>query len=1103
MVEDLFALIGTGEVTGVFQLESQGMRRMLVEMQPKTFEHIIAAISLYRPGPLQFIPLFNKRLHGEEPVEYLHPKLEPILAETYGIIAYQEQLMRVGSDLFGYSLGEADLMRRAVSKKKLKDLIKHKEVFIAKGPENGVPADVAEKIFDQVEYFAAYGFNKCLTGATEIIDAVTGRLVRIGDLAAGTAHIEQTITCNTEQLKLQAGQVEAVHENGVKPVYRLKTQLGRQIEATGNHPFYTFDGWKMLDDLAVGGQIAVPRRLPVEGKNEWPDYKVIVLGHLLAEGDLCHPNGMYYYTSDAEQWRDYVAALEQFENVAASTHRRRNNMHDVYSRKVDASKPNGVVVWIEQLGLRYTTSYTKFIPDEVFSLTNRQISLLIARMWEGDGNITEKGRFVYYATSSERMGRQLQHLLLRLGIISRLRSVTFKYQGGEKIGFQLHIVGNENLKQFANAISVHFISAARRESIERMILTTLQSSGTKDVVPLAVRDVVRQRKAVNGLTWDAVAEGAGVSITEFEHPGHIDKGGFTTTTIGRLAEFFDCDELRRYADNDIYWDRITAIEYIGEQMTYDLTIPGTHNFIANDILVHNSHAADYAVITCQTAFLKCHYAPEYYTALLTVQRDKIEDVTLFTADCRRLGIPILPPNINYSELDFTIEELDGKRGIRFGLGAIKGVGDKVSEMVIAERTAGGPYLSLSDFSSRLDLGALGGKRPLEALTKVGVFDAFGERHLILAALERMTGMSKAQHNARKTGQVLMFDAITDESQSDAELLKGLPNVQTVTQREKLDWEKELIGLYVSSHPLDPYMALVKELPNLTFSSQMKEEAETIHDRPVTLIGMTSAIRRVVTKKNDTMAIVTVDDLFGSFDAVFFPRTWAKFVDMIKENEPYIFRGKADTKRGSPQVLIDSITQEFGLSTSADDDPYYYDANPPRYNNQRASAETTSNPPPSYEAYETAQSIGQQSAAASGQSHNGNGNGNGHGNGTNSNGTNGLGNGHAAPVSTPATVWDDDEDDEDKPPPARQLLVAFAPFNNGKRESWQRRIERIYRELTQLPGDDELTFRIPDPDTGVPQLMTFDIGIDYDLALEYLERMKDTDKAEISWTDLKN
>ena len=200
------------------------------------------------------------------------------------------------------------------------------------------------------------------------------------------------------------------------------------------------------------------------------------------------------------------------------------------------------------------------------------------------------------------------------------------------------------------------------------------------------------------------------------------------------------------------------------------------------------------------------------------------------------------------------------------------------------------------------------------------------------------------------------------------------------------------------------------------------------------------------------------------------------------------------------MLVDSITQEFGLSRSADDDdPYFYDTNPPPYatspGNSKVSA--TANLPPSYEAYESQQNVRNRSEEPepasrnnASEDHVGNGN-------VNENGTN------VQVVVSPPPIADWHDDDEDRPPPPCQLLVAFAPFNSGKREVWQRRIERIYLGLSELPGNDELTFRIPDPDTGIPQLMTFGIGINYDLAVSYLEHMKVSDKAEISWTDLKN
>ena len=133
---------------------------MLRGMRPRVFENIVAAISLYRPGPMEFIPQYCRRMHGEEEITTLHPKMEPILRETYGICVYQEQIMEIAGELFGYELGEADLMRKAVSKKLPEELNKHRAIFTQRGPQNGVDEDTAEEIFDMIEYFANYGFNK-------------------------------------------------------------------------------------------------------------------------------------------------------------------------------------------------------------------------------------------------------------------------------------------------------------------------------------------------------------------------------------------------------------------------------------------------------------------------------------------------------------------------------------------------------------------------------------------------------------------------------------------------------------------------------------------------------------------------------------------------------------------------------------------------------------------------------------------------------------------------------------------------------------------------------------------------------------------------------
>ena len=158
--EKTFRMLQEGDTVGVFQVESAGMRRSLVQMQPDRFEDLIALVALYRPGPMDNIPVYCKRKLGEEKVEYLHPKLEPILASTFGIITYQEQVQQVGKDLAGYTLAEADILRRAMGKKIQSEMDAQRERFVSGAMERDIPENLAHKIFDACAKFAEYGFNK-------------------------------------------------------------------------------------------------------------------------------------------------------------------------------------------------------------------------------------------------------------------------------------------------------------------------------------------------------------------------------------------------------------------------------------------------------------------------------------------------------------------------------------------------------------------------------------------------------------------------------------------------------------------------------------------------------------------------------------------------------------------------------------------------------------------------------------------------------------------------------------------------------------------------------------------------------------------------------
>jgi len=467
---ETFEFLGTGHTAGVFQLEGTGMTRYLVQMQPKNLAHIIAMVALYRPGPLQFIPDYIKRMHGEEPVQYRHSALEPIFNETFGIAIYQEQIMFAAMEIAGYKASEADALRSAISKKKVKEIPFHREKFVKGAVSRGImDEEIAEQIFKDWEEFANYGFNK-------------------------------------------------------------------------------------------------------------------------------------------------------------------------------------------------------------------------------------------------------------------------------------------------------------------------------------------------------------------------------------------------------------------------------------------SHAADYGVIAVKTAFLKKHYPIEYMTALLSATKNETEKVAQYVQDCRDLGLEVLPPDVNSSEWDFSIEDLaDGTSVIRFGLGAVKNVGQGPVQLIMESR-AKGEIRTINDFVQMVDLRAVG-RRALESLARVGALDRFGKRRAILDALDRLIAVSSSHFRAAECGQLSIFGLVENVAEEIV-----LPDIQEHNPRELLEWEKELIGLYVSSHPLTPYRELLRNKSTHT-SAQL---GGVKNKGPVTVAGMVSRFRKHLTKTGNDMGFVTMDDLSGSMEIVVFPSVWKSSKDLIQTGNILIVEGKVDSANGDPKILADLI-----------------------------------------------------------------------------------------------------------------------------------------------------------------------------------------------------
>lgn len=321
---------------------------------------------------------------------------------------------------------------------------------------------------------------------------------------------------------------------------------------------------------------------------------------------------------------------------------------------------------------------------------------------------------------------------------------------------------------------------------------------------------------------------------------------------------------------------------------------------------NKAHAADYGVLAVQTAYLKTHYPAEYMAAVLSVNQNDTSKVALYAADCRRMGIQVSPPDINISEWDFSIEDLENnKLAIRFGLGAVKNVGRAPVDVVLRARSEGGQFKDINDFAHRADLRQVG-KRALECLVRVGALDQFGSRPAILESLERLIAFSAAHFRAIEVGQMTLFGPDTGFQEEFS-----LPKLsRDISRREQLNWERELIGLYVSDHPLNPVMDVLAEAVT-HYAGQL---ADANPKEQVRVAGIITRYRTLQTRNGQTMAFATLEDLQGEIELVIFPRLWSQVSNRIETYKLILAKGRVDPQSGEPKILVDSFETDLKITT---------------------------------------------------------------------------------------------------------------------------------------------------------------------------------------------
>jgi DNA polymerase-3 subunit alpha len=907
--ETTFELFQRGDTVSIFQFESTGMREWLRKLKPTEIDDLIAMNALYRPGPMENIPTYIARKHGREEVEYPHPLLEDILEPTYGIAVFQEQVMQMARELAGFSLGEADILRRAMGKKKEKLMRKQRKKFVEGcKEENDIDEEEANELFDIINEFAGYGFNKCVTGDTEIIDADSGRPIPVQDIVEGRETDVRVASLDEESQTLVARDVVDAFSNGERQTYRLTTRTGRTIRATANHPVYTPDGWTYLGELEEEDRVAVPRSLPYEPSHSMNEHELVVLGYALSEGNLCHPSGFYVYTKSETELEDYCRHLRQFENSAVTVDRSKSAT-SLYAKRENVNEPSEAVEFIETLGLKGRTATEKHLPDAVFQLPPHQISMLLGRMWTGDGCIDPDRQQVYYATSSEDLAHDVQHLLTRLGLPSTIHEKSFNYRGGTRPGYVVR-VSSKVLDRFAETIGPHLVGESAQQLAALLATNVGGGRMTQDVVPAAVRPLLREEVQATADARDVpmatVMRDAGCSPKLLQKDAR--KKGYARETVGAVAAETGSDALDEWATSDLYWDEVDTVEDTGVEEVYDLTVEGTHNFVANDLVVHNSHSAAYSLVAYQTAYLKAHYPPEFMAAAMTNEMSNTDKLSVVLDEARNMGLEVLPPSINHSQSYFTVEE--GK--IRFGLAAVKNAGEKAIDALLDARAEHGAFEDVFDLTKNVDLSTVN-KRTLEALAQAGALDDLeGHRAQLMEVMDTAVRYGQKVQHDRMAGQNSLFG---DGSAGTDAMEPGLPSADPWPKSKRLKHEHEVLGFYVSGHPLDEFRAEAEAFATARFGEpdqleKIIEQAAGGDGRnrgPVrTFCGIITEVNRNTTRSGKPIAFASIEDFTGQGEMVCFSSVLDRIQPYLEVDKVVLAKGNVEVRGGTVKVIAKDI-----------------------------------------------------------------------------------------------------------------------------------------------------------------------------------------------------
>ncbi|MHC5935944.1 replicative DNA helicase [Nostoc sp.] len=448
----------------------------------------------------------------------------------------------------------------------------------------------------------------CLAGDSLVTLPDSGLQVPIRELVGKSGFAVWAL--NEATMQLEKAIVSNAFSTGIKPLFTLTTRLGRKIRATGNHKFLTINGWKRLDELTPKQHLCLPRHLPNPGKETMTYAEVALLGHLIGDGCTLPRHAIQYTTREIDLAQNVAfLATEVFGDSIVPRISPERHWYQVYlsaAQRLTHSVRNPIAKWLDSLGVFGLRSYEKFVPQELFSQPQELIACFLRHLWSTDGCIKlvagKKPRpIAYYASSSERLAFDVQTLLLRLGINATLKIVPQLGKGRNQ--YHVKITGKPDLELFIQ--NVRAVGEYKLGSLQQIAehLESCIHNTNRDIIPKDVwkTQVVPAMQSV-GLTTRLLHSSIGVSYCG----STLYKVNLSRERALKVGNVVQSSKLVTLAKSDVYWDEILSIEYTGEEEVFDLTVPSLHNFVANNIIVHNSIEQDADLVIML-------YRDEYYS----------------------------------------------------------------------------------------------------------------------------------------------------------------------------------------------------------------------------------------------------------------------------------------------------------------------------------------------------------------------------------------------------------------------------------------------------------------------------------------------------------